>query len=68
MTYAPTDVVQKFDDLPAQYQANIDSQVPLDGRATASQPPTSEQGLDDLEAFLEQRGRVGRLHERGPIT
>jgi cytochrome c peroxidase len=46
-------VVQKFDDLPAQYRANIDTQVPLDGRAVGSQPPMSAQDLDDLEAFLD---------------
>ena len=46
-------VVQKFDDLPAQYQANIDPQLPLDGRAAGSQPPMSEQDLVDLEAFLD---------------
>ncbi|HTA20958.1 MAG TPA: cytochrome c peroxidase [Polyangia bacterium] len=45
-------VVQKFDDLPAQYQTNLDTQVPLDGRAAGSQPPMSAQDLDDLEAFL----------------
>ncbi|HTQ03834.1 MAG TPA: cytochrome c peroxidase [Polyangiaceae bacterium] len=46
-------VVQKFDDLPPQYQANIDTQAPLDGRPAGSEPPMSEQDLDDLEAFLE---------------
>ena len=46
-------VVQKFDDLPAQYQANIDPQGPLDGRPAGSQPPMSEQDLIDLEAFLD---------------
>jgi cytochrome c peroxidase len=46
-------VVQKFNDLPAQYQANIDPQVPLDGRAAGSQPPMTEQDLVDLEAFLD---------------
>ncbi|MEI9941952.1 MAG: cytochrome c peroxidase [Pseudomonadota bacterium] len=46
-------VVQKFDDLPAQYQGNIDTQAPLDGRPAGSQPPMSAQDLDDLEAFLE---------------
>jgi cytochrome c peroxidase len=45
-------VVQKFDDLPAQYQTNIDTQAPLDGRPAGSDPPMSEQDLDDLEAFL----------------
>jgi cytochrome c peroxidase len=46
-------VVQKFDDLPAPYQANIDTQVPLDGRPAGSAPPMSAQDLDDLEAFLD---------------
>jgi cytochrome c peroxidase len=45
-------VVRKFDDLPPQYQANIDTQAPLDGRPPGSEPPMSEQDLDDLEAFL----------------
>ncbi|HEV7717048.1 MAG TPA: cytochrome c peroxidase, partial [Steroidobacteraceae bacterium] len=45
-------VVQKFDDLPGKYQANIDPQKPLDGRAPGSAPPMSEQELKDLEAFL----------------
>jgi hypothetical protein len=44
--------VQKFNDLPAQYQANIDPQMPLDGRPAGSQPPMSDQDLEDLEAFL----------------
>ncbi len=46
-------VVQKFDDLPPQYQGNIDTQAPLDGRPAGSPPPMSEQDLDDLEAFLD---------------
>ncbi|HEX4406481.1 MAG TPA: cytochrome c peroxidase, partial [Polyangia bacterium] len=45
-------VVQKFDDLPVQYRGNLDTQVPLDGRAAGSQPPMTAQDLDDLEAFL----------------
>lgn len=45
-------VVQKFNDLPAIYRNNIDTQVPLDGRAAGSQPPMSDQDLADLEAFL----------------
>lgn len=44
--------VQKFDDLPGKYRANIDPQVPLDGRAPGSKPPMSDQDLMDLEAFL----------------
>jgi cytochrome c peroxidase len=46
-------VVQKFNDLPAPYQVNIDTQVPLDGRPAGSQPAMSPQDLDDLEAFLQ---------------
>jgi cytochrome c peroxidase len=46
-------VVQKFDDLPSQYRANVDTQLPLDGRPAGSEPPMSEQDLDDLEAFLD---------------
>jgi len=46
-------VVQKFNDLPAPYQGNIDTQPPLDGRPAGSQPPMSEQDLEDLEAFLD---------------
>ena len=45
-------VPQKFDDLPKQYHANIDTQMPLDGRARGSTPPMTEQEMDDLEAFL----------------
>jgi cytochrome c peroxidase len=45
-------VVQKFNDLPAQYRANIDTQMPLDGRPAGSQPPMTDQDLQDLEAFL----------------
>ena len=45
-------VAQKFDDLPRKYQANIDTQMPLDGRAPGSTPPMTEQEMDDLEAFL----------------
>jgi cytochrome c peroxidase len=51
--YPITDgVVQKFDDLPPVYRGNIDSQVPLDGRARGSAPAMSEQEMADLEAFL----------------
>ena len=45
-------VVQKFDDLPAQFRANLDKQGPLDGRAAGSSPPMSPQDIDDLIAFL----------------
>lgn len=45
-------VVQKFDDLPIRYRGNIDTQMPLDGRAPGSQPPMADQDMADLEAFL----------------
>lgn len=45
-------VVQKFNDLPARYRANIDTQGPLDGRRPGSAPPMSDQDMQDLEAFL----------------
>jgi len=44
--------VQKFDDLPKKYHTNIDSQMPLDGRAAGSRPPMSEDDIRDLLAFL----------------
>ncbi len=44
--------VQKFDDLPAAYRANIDPQLPLDGRAAGSAPPMTEQDMADLICFL----------------
>ncbi|HEY2435062.1 MAG TPA: cytochrome c peroxidase [Vicinamibacterales bacterium] len=46
-------VVQKFDDLPAPYRGNIDTQMPLDGRPRHSSPPMSDQDLEDLLAFLQ---------------
>ena len=45
-------VVHKYDDLPARYRGNIDTQKPLDGRAAGSAPPMTEQEMADLEAFL----------------
>lgn len=45
-------VVQKFDDLPTRYRGNIDTQMPLDGRAPGSQPPMTAQDELDLAAFL----------------
>jgi cytochrome c peroxidase len=45
-------VVQKFNDLPSRYQVNIDTQMPLDGRAAGSTPPLSPQDVSDLIAFL----------------
>jgi cytochrome c peroxidase len=44
--------VQKYNDLPAAYASNIDTQLPMDGRAAASAPPMSEQDISDLICFL----------------
>jgi cytochrome c peroxidase len=46
-------VVRKFDDLPAIHRANIDDQLPLDGRAAGTRPPLTEQDIADLLSFLE---------------
>jgi cytochrome c peroxidase len=43
-------VVLKFDDLPAVYVANVDVQVPFDGRARAH---LSEQDIADIVVFLQ---------------
>ncbi len=45
-------VVQKFNDLPHPYLANLDKQGPLDGRAAGSAPPMSDQDMEDLQVFL----------------
>jgi len=44
--------VQKFDDLPAAYWVNIDTQMPMDGRFVGSAPPLTEQNIADLICFL----------------
>jgi cytochrome c peroxidase len=44
--------VQKFDDLPPKYRANIDAQAPLNGKPAGAPGAMTEQDLDDLEAFL----------------
>ena len=44
--------VMKFNDLPAAYQKNIDSQLPLDGRKPGSAPPLTAQNISDLICFL----------------
>lgn len=44
--------VQKYNDLPAAYAANIDTQLPMDGRKAGSAPPMSEQDISDLICFL----------------
>ena len=44
--------VQKYNDLPASFIANLDTQLPLDGRSAHSTPPMSEQDIADLICFL----------------
>ncbi|MDR3415241.1 MAG: cytochrome c peroxidase [Nevskia sp.] len=46
-------VVQKFNDMPAAYQANIDPQVPLDGLPVGGAPHMTAQDLQNLQCFLE---------------
>jgi cytochrome c peroxidase len=48
---APDGSVRKFDDLPAQYQDNVDMQAPF-GRRPGDQPALSDQDIEDLAAFL----------------
>ena len=63
--------VQKYDDLPRRYHANIDTQKPLDGRAAGSAPPMTDQEMADLEAFLEMltdQDVVGLLDPARPAT
>jgi cytochrome c peroxidase len=45
-------VVQKFDDLPPAYRGNIDTQLPLDGRARGSAPPMTDAQIVDVICFL----------------
>jgi cytochrome c peroxidase len=44
--------VQKFNDLPPRYRANIDRQLPLDGRAAGTKPPLSDVQIADLICFM----------------
>ncbi|MDB5881375.1 MAG: cytochrome peroxidase [Ramlibacter sp.] len=44
--------VQKFNDEPRQFVGNIDTQMPMDGRAAHSTPPMSEREMADLTCFL----------------
>ncbi|HEV7815545.1 MAG TPA: cytochrome-c peroxidase, partial [Janthinobacterium sp.] len=45
--------VQKFNDLPAAYRSNIDTQLPLDGRQAGSANPMTEAQIGDLLCFLQ---------------
>ncbi|HEY4103967.1 MAG TPA: cytochrome c peroxidase [Polyangiaceae bacterium] len=44
--------LRKYDDLPAHFVANLDPQMPLDGRKVGSVPPLSEPEIKDLICFL----------------
>jgi cytochrome c peroxidase len=44
--------VNKFDDLPAKYRANIDNQMPLDLRRAGSKTPMTDEEMQDLVTFL----------------
>lgn len=51
--YAAKDgVTAKFDDLPAQYQGNVDAQAPF-GRHLGDAPALSQPEIDDVVAFLQ---------------
>ena len=49
---APDGRILKFDDLPAAYAANVDTQAPFD-RHTGDAPALSEQDIEDIVAFLQ---------------
>jgi cytochrome c peroxidase len=49
---APDGSTKIFDDLPAAYRANIDTQPPFDRHAGDS-PPLSDADIEDMVAFLE---------------
>ncbi|HTD07081.1 cytochrome-c peroxidase [Undibacterium sp.] len=44
--------VQKYNDLAALYQGNIDPQLPLDGRKAGAKPPMTDKNIADLICFL----------------
>ncbi len=47
-------VVKKFNDMPAAYQANLDTlDVPFDGLPVGGTPHMSTQNTADLQCFLE---------------
>jgi cytochrome c peroxidase len=45
--------IRKYDDLPARFRPNIDTQMPLDGRPRGARPPLGERDIADLVCFLE---------------
>ena len=49
---APDGRILKFDDLPAAYAANVDTEAPFD-RHSGDAPALSEQDIEDIVAFLQ---------------
>lgn len=49
---APDGSTLKFDDLPPEYRANLDTQVPF-GRQAGDAPPFSDEDIADIVAFLQ---------------
>lgn len=58
--------VRKYDDLPAAHRANVDTQMPLDGRAVGAVDPLTEQEVSDLICFLETLTDDYRASPRPP--
>ncbi len=46
-------VVKKFNDMPAAYQANLDTDVPFDGLPVGGTPHMTTQNVSDLQCFME---------------
>jgi cytochrome c peroxidase len=61
--------VRKFDDLPAEYQANVNVEPPFD-RHVGDRPALSEQEIDDIIAFLQtlNDGYRGEHRESRPAA
>jgi cytochrome c peroxidase len=45
--------IDKFDDLPEAYRANLNDEVPFDGRKPGGKPGLTEAEIDDITAFLQ---------------
>jgi cytochrome c peroxidase len=49
----PNGTIDKFDDLPAAYRANLNDEVPFEGRRPGGPPGLTEAEIDDITAFLQ---------------
>ncbi len=49
----PDGTVDKFDDLPEAYRANLNDEIPFDGRKPGDPPGLTEAEIDDITAFLQ---------------